>query len=163
MKKLLCSLLIIAGCSLFSVGAQEAETKELQEFSSIVDFDTTLETLARAAKEGRLEEYTDYYIIDGTVLSRAVLVAEEEEYLAQIEIGQGQWIGLDDVEMYKAVVLLSGSEFSKRVPARRSRRTNPEEITLNGRVLVAVRVLGYTETADGYLPALEALSIRLMK
>jgi hypothetical protein len=65
--------------------------------------------------------------------------------------------------MYRCFLRLSGPEFFKRIPARRSREKPENEIELNSRILVVGKVLGSFEENGTYLPVVEALHVRTLK
>ena len=135
------------------------------EFSNLVDFSTTFGILYQQAQKSGVQQYIDgkLIIIDGSVVSRTVVNKEEQDFLAELELINGKWIGLEEVEVYKCYVQLKGPEFSSRIPARRTRNKLPNEIELNSRVIVVGRVVSFRKDRTGsVLPVIEALFVRTL-
>ena len=136
--------------------------QNLEDFNSAVDFETTLGTLMQAAEDNNPFALPDKFIIVyGAVASRVVVNGDAEQYLGEIELVAGEWIGVERVVRYQCVLQLIGPEFANAIPARRSRRANPDEITLNSTILVMAKATGIRENADGeFIPVLRAYYIR---
>ena len=156
-KKLLVGIILV-GISLHIFGQTE------EEFNQIIDFDVTIRSLAIAAAAEDMESLPDRLVlIDGTVASRLVIEGNPENYVGQIELIGGEWIGVEDVVMYRCFLLLEGPEFANAIPARRSRTKHPDEIDLNSRILVVGSLLGLFDMDDGTTVAvLDAIHIRQM-
>ena len=136
--------------------------QSLADFNGTVDFTTTLKELSEAAANG--DPYalpSRFVIINGAVASRFVINADADQYLGEIVLVGGEWIGVEKVVRYECILQLVGVEFAAAIPARRSRRPNPAEIQLNSRILVVAKAMGLRELEDGtYIAVLQALSIR---
>ena len=154
-KKLVAGILFLS-VSLFIFG------QSIEDFSAVVDFDITIRELAAAAAASNVETLPErLIIIDGSVASRLVVDSNPESFVGQIELVGGEWIGVEDVVTYRCYLLLEGPRFAKAIPARRSRTVNPDEITLNSRILVVGEFLGLFDMEDGTtVPVLSALFIR---
>ena len=86
---------------------------------------------------------------------------EEDSFVAELELVNGTWVGLEEVEIYKCYIILTGSEFAQRIPARRSRKKLPNEIELNSRVLVVGKLVSTRRDDEGMIiPVLEAIYVR---
>ncbi len=146
---------------IFLTGVLYADLSE--EFSNVVDFSTTFSTLYREAQKSGVQQYINgkLIIIDGSVASRTVVNKEEQDFLAELELIDGKWIGVEEVEVYKCYVQLKGPEFSARIPARRTRNKLPDEIELNSRVMIIGRVVSSRKDSTGTVfPVIEALFVR---
>ena len=130
-------------------------------WSQDVDLSITISTLAEAAATGRgVPEAGTEVVLNGTVLERAVTNSEKTEFSAELLMASGEWTESDDVMISKCIILLEGPEYSEMVPARRSRRANPAEITLNSELLVYGTFLGFAETGDGLIAVISAGGVR---
>ena len=156
-KKLLVGIVFL-GISLHIFGQTE------EEFNQIIDFDVTIRSLAIAASGEDMESLPDRLVlIDGTVVSRLVIDANADTYVGQIELIGGEWIGVEEVVMYRCLLLLEGPKFANAIPARRSRTKHPDEIDLNSRILVVGSLLGLFDMEDGTTVAvLDAIHVRQM-
>ncbi len=152
------SFILIFLLIIVSIYAQESVVLDTQ-----INFDLTLKDLVFLVESGNSNDIdmNQYLILDGVVSSREVLFADEENFIGILEISYGEWEGLENVAMYQCFIQLQGLEYASMIPARRSRRTNPEEIVLNTRILVLGRYLGYSEDENGKkYPVIEGIKIR---
>ena len=161
-KRILLSFL----CAVFLVSAGAAvSAASVNDFLGVVNFSMTLRDLSLLVTRGNQDQAdTDRFIIvDGSVTSREVLSGEGETFVGEIEVIQGEWIGLEDVRMYRCIVRFTGDEFASLIPARRSRRRSETELTLHSRVLVVGRLAEFRTMADGsVIPVIEGKFIRLL-
>jgi hypothetical protein len=157
MKKIILGLflaLIISSSGMFA--------DILEDFYNSLDISISFEHLSKMSPE-KVAEIEKLIIINGAVSSREIINEDENDFLALIELVNGEWEGMEDVKMYRCFIRLSGPEFFKRIPARRSRKKAENEIELNSRILVIGRVLGSFEENGTYLPVVEALHVRTLK
>ena len=157
-KKWLVASIII----LFTVSATGAFGQLLEQFDRTVDFSVTMRELTDAVDSGNLASLVDrVLIIDGTVASRDVYDSSPDTYLGLLELIGGEWMGVEDVVMYRCYVFLQGPQFVNAIPARRSRTKHPDEIDLNTRVLIAAELVDIQEIAPGeVVPILLAYYVR---
>jgi len=168
-KKPLICLTLLFGLSVFSpllqpVQAQEAP--ELPVFSDAVAFEYTLDRLASEVTSGEVSDIPKnrYMILDGIVSSRQLINPQEGEYFAILELSSGEWVGGEDLAMYRCYVQLIGPSFAGTVPEPRSREKGPEEISLHSHLLLIGRYLGYGEDQQGNrFPVLEAVDLRILQ
>lgn len=158
MKRLLCAiLLLVASVALF--GADK------DDFDGVVDFQATLESLARQAarQPEALVQNEAVLILDGVVSAVSVLNSEPESFRAEIDLVTGEWVGLERIVMYKAVVQVAGPDFAPRIPTRRSRGRAPGGvIERNQRVVVVGTITGVADDPQTgrTIPVLEAFYVR---
>jgi len=156
MKKYTFILLFL--CILLSVSAQVTTNLETQ-----INFDLSLKDIVLLVEAGNSSEIdmNQYIILEGVVSSREVLYTDEENFVGMLELSYGEWQGLENVSIYQCFIQLQGLEFATMIPARRSRTPNPAEISLNTRILVLGRYLGYSEDENGEkYPVIEGLKVR---
>ncbi len=153
-KKLIAVLLLSVPILIFG--------QTIEDFNGIVDFTLTLGDLDAAAANGDADALPNrLVIIEGAVASRQVINSDAEEYLGELELVSGEWIDTSVVIRYQCVLQLSGPSFASAIPARRSRKANPDEIALNTRILTVARAVGIRQLADGtFVPVLQAYYIR---
>ena len=151
---------------LFSLGfGPSLVASPVADFLGIVDFTLSLKSLNQFMERGEYE-YLDknlYIILDGTVSSRELLSAEKEPFLGEIEIVQGEWVGLEEVKIYKGIIEFSGEEYSGLIPARRARRRSENEIKLNSHIIVIGKLKGKRLLPNGdSVPVIQGFLIREM-
>jgi hypothetical protein len=131
------------------------------EPQNTIDLSITIRTLDEAARTGRgLPAEGTPVILNGTVISRSVITPEPENFEGELIIASGEWLNSDDILVSQCIVVLSGPQFSETIPARRSRRVNPKEITMNSELLVYGYYLGTTRTDDGLKAVIQASGVR---
>ena len=143
---------------LLGVSAQVTTNLETQ-----INFDLSLKDIVLLVESGKSNEIdmNQYIILDGVVSSREVLFADEENFVGMLELSFSEWQGLEAVDMYQCFIQLQGLEFAVMIPARRSRNPNPAEISLNTRILVLGKYLGYSEDEEGNkYPVIEGYKVR---
>jgi len=121
------------------------------EFDAVADFSVTVKTLsqldeAMAVAYGLMDRFL---LLDGTVAAILILDPSEEDFLVQVELVSGEWIGLEEVRSYSCWVLFSGSRFAGMFPARVPRNPPPGVIKTNDRILVVAMALQTVEIAEG--------------
>lgn len=136
----------------------------LDDFDRIVDFGIALKELHVAASAGTITTTPDsFFIIDGAVASRRVVQSDRESFLGELELVNGEWVGVEEVLLYRCIVQLVGPEFFEAIPARRSRRANPAEIALNTRLLIVGKLTELRILENGQaIPVLQAYYIRTL-
>lgn len=128
-----------------------------------VNFDLTLKDIYLMVQEGNANNINpdQYIVINGTVSAREVLNPDKENFVGILELSSGEWLGVEDVEIYRCYIQLEGSDFSSAIPVRRSRKPKPEEIKLNTNILVLGKYLGYSEDETGNkYPVIKGFRIR---
>lgn len=138
--------------------------QNLDDFNKVVDFNYTLKDLYIAATSNPAGEFPDRFIvIYGAVASRAVVISDSENYLAELDVVTGEWLGVEEAVKYYCIVQLVGPDFEKAVPARRSRNPNPAEIALNSQIIAVAKVTGLRQLESGEtVPILHAYYVRKM-
>jgi len=154
MRKILVFVFMCIPCFIFG------QTPE--EFSGIVDFEITMRELSALAETGNPDALpARFVVIDGVVASRVVVNSNPADFVGELHLVGGEWIGVEEVVQYECVLIITGPEFASAIPSGRSRRANPDEIPLNTRVLAVAKALGLYEREDGMIvPVLQAFQIR---
>ncbi len=133
------------------------------DLETLINFDLSLKDIVIMVESGKSNEIdmNQYIILEGVVSSREVLYADEENFVGMLEISYGEWQGLENVVLYQGFVQLQGLEFAAMIPVRRSRTPDPSEVSLNTRILVLGKYLGYSEDEEGKkYPVIEGFQIR---
>ncbi len=120
-------------------------------FDAVADFSVTVKTLsqldeATASAYGLMDRFL---LLDGTVANILILDPAEENFLVQVELVSGEWIGLEEVRSYSCWVLFSGPRFAGMFPARVPRTPPPGVITANDHILIVAMALQTVEIAEG--------------
>ena len=139
---------------------------EIGDFDEVLDFSVTVKTLSRL-DEATAKAYglmDRFLLLDGTVTNIMVLDGSEENYLVQVELVSGEWIGLEEVRSYSCWILFSGSHFASIFPARVPRNAPAGVITANDKILVVAIPLQTVEIAEGETAwVLEGIHVRLLR
>ena len=150
-------LLLLFLCIPSFIFGQSAE-----DLNSVIDFNTTLRELDQIASNGNPDALpSQFVIIDGVVASREVVNPNTAEFVGELHLVSGEWIGVEKVVRYECILVLNGPDFASAIPVRRSRRPNPDEIAMNSRILTIAKAIGLFQREDGsYIPVLQAYQIR---
>ena len=121
------------------------------DFDAVTDFSVTVKTLsqldeATARAYGLMDRFL---LLDGTVTNILILDPSEENFLVQVELVSGEWIGLEEVRSYSCWVLFSGPRFASIFPARIPRNPPPGVITANDHILIVAMALQTVEIVEG--------------
>ncbi len=84
-----------------------------------------------------------WLLLDGSLAALTRLSAEDEDYLLDARLIQGEWMGLEDVRKYDCHLIFQGNEWQEIIPEKTPRRVQEGQILLNNRVLVLAKVMGY--------------------
>jgi len=157
MKTVAAAILLLVGASLM---AQDAG--EVDRFNQIVDFSMTTKRLSELIDAGAWDQIdTDrYFVLQGAVASTTVLDPTPQSYFALVELVDGEWIGLEDIGIYRVQVILEGPEFAGLVPARMPRDPGPEVLRTNDELVVVGRFEFLPLTDGSSLPVVRAYQLR---
>lgn len=154
-RSVLLALLLVLG------GAFAMAETSFQELSRIMDLEASLKAvntdpslLAAAQSNGRLVLFT------GTVSSRTIINGDEEDFIGELELIDGEWHGTSSVSMYKSYLRLEGPRYYGTIPERRSRQKDPREIETNKRYLVIGEVVDLRHEEKGDFPVVKVLFLR---
>lgn len=134
-----------------------------EDFDRVVDFSATVKTLetlstAQARERGLLARLV---LLDGTVTSLQFLNAEEAGFALEMELVSGEWIGLEDVKIYRCRVRFQGPAFFRQFPRRAPKNPEPAQVVLNDRVLIVAKAVARVgDEAGQSLWLLEGLHVR---
>jgi hypothetical protein len=130
-------------------------------FSQAVDFSIGLPELQMAAENGSENALPrdKLLMVDGMIRSITVRSDDASSFIAEAELANGAWKGLERVEFYRCYVVFQGQEFA----AFFSKSALPENhISLSSRVLVIGRYEGLAEdySGTGNVAVIKAYKIR---
>ncbi len=142
--------------------AATAGAQSIQDFTKIVDFKATLETLSKQAAEnhsvstgGRL------VVLNGVASSIQNLSNDPKQFYAMIELVDGKWHGLRSISLYRCYVLVQGPQFANQVLLRPSNSPPADSVQTNSQLLVVGEVRGVVAAPDGSnVPVVVAYFIR---
>ena len=101
-----------------------------------------------------------FYVLNGTVTARKITNADEGVFVGELIISSGSWLDEGNIELSSCIIVLAGESYRKAIPARRSRRANPDEIQLKSELLVYGKLTGTAEYDGEMLPVIEAEGLR---
>lgn len=147
-------IIAFACCFLVIISFQALWGQDMEELNSVFDFDMTLRNFSEADSNDRVElaEKERFYLLEGAIASISVANPDPADYMVEVELINGQWDGLEDVEMYKGFVVFLGPQYTKIFPRRVPRNPGPEIIQANSHILVLSTLYGYTTIDDEVLP-----------
>ncbi len=134
-----------------------------EEFDSVVDFSTTLKDLSQQVQSdgGASVDPNRYLILEGTVASIMIADPNPDSYVAVVELVRGEWIGLEQINLFRVYVIMEGPTFAERLPLRMPRDPGPEIITTNSKLMVIGQFQGVDEGAGGEaVPVVRAAFVR---
>ncbi len=143
------------------LGVNAAAQDSYEELKNILNLNATLKTSnTDTALLDSLIENHSLVLFSGTVASRTVINGEEADFLGELELIDGEWQGTDAVTMFKSILLLEGPDYFHAIPQRRSRRTDPREISTNTRFMVIGEAVDKRETSEGVFPVIKVRFLR---
>ncbi len=149
--------------AVFFITALLVSAQTAAQAGNPVNFDLTLKKIYKMIEAGESHKINpnQFIVISGTVSAREVLNPDKDNFSGILELSSGEWLGVEDVAIYKCYVQLDGTEFAPMIPVRRSRRPKPEEIQLNEKILVLGKYLGYSEDENGIkYPVIQGIKVR---
>ncbi|MFP4302201.1 MAG: hypothetical protein ACLFPW_03985 [Spirochaetaceae bacterium] len=136
---------------------------EPEDFYNVVAYDATLKSLTITIEEEGPDalDTERIHLLDGLVSEVTIIDPNPESFLAELILVNGEWQGLEEVEMYQAYVYLEGPEFAERVPERLPREPTEEMILPNQRLLVAAQIVDvYYDEQDRGFPVAMGFHVR---
>ncbi|MCL2793093.1 MAG: hypothetical protein FWD87_08365 [Spirochaetaceae bacterium] len=152
-------VLFIVGFSCGAVFANPAPG-----FDNYVNFAICMKELDAHVKSGDLDSIKGkYLILNGSFVAFNVTDNRAATYTVEIELINGEWHGVTDVFMYRAIIIFSGREFQPMFPERRRSIPGPTEIPTNSGLIVVAR-LKETRIFEGeVIPVLYGYYLRVFK
>ncbi len=128
-----------------------AFSADRKEFDRIVDFSLSIKELDAIVKQERYDllDPDKMVIIDGAVASITIVEENEDRFLAELEVINGEWEGLERVYMYSCLVQVSGKGFFQRIPNKAMKSPLKDEISQNARILVVGSPQSIRQWEDG--------------
>ena len=136
---------------------------EPEEFYDVVAYDQSLKSLSMTIAEegpGALDRER-IHLLDGLISEITIIDPNPESFMAEVIIVNGEWQGLEKVEMYQAYVYFQGPEFAEKIPERAPRNPGEDLILANQRVLVAAKIVDvYYDEQDRGFPVAMGFEVR---
>ena len=90
------------------LSAQNSELESLRFSMTIKDLtELSTQDLDEMASAG------DWLLLDGSIAGMTLYSAEDEEYLLDVLLMQGEWMGLEDVKKYDCHLVFQGEQLEK--------------------------------------------------
>lgn len=135
--------------------------ESMEAWETLVDFQIDLQQLCELASESGGIPTEKLMILWGSVGGYRVLSGEGEGYRAELELVSGRWIGVSDLEIYRAVVRISEDVYAGIIPS--SGGELAEQIPVNSKILMVARGVGLTEWRGEQIPLLNAYNVRVVE
>ncbi len=121
------------------LSGQQAE----RELPRVLDLSVDLKGLDQSLEAGEPARIpTDRLVLlNGTVTNLTFLDRKRESFSVLVELVTGEWVGLEEVKSYKALVLFEGTDFYDVFPSRSGAERPANTILKNDRVVLLARAL----------------------
>ncbi len=135
---------------------------ETVDLNSFINLDISLKELSRSEPEflDSIISSDKYIIVEGTISSITEIERSENNLILDIHIINGEWIGLEKVEVYKCIINVSGLFWEKRFPKRRPRELTDELVLVNDQIMVIGKVQDYVLDNSSLTAVVNAEHIR---
>lgn len=152
----------VAGVVALFFVAVTVSAQSVGDFTKVVDFNATLESLSKAAQANQpISTGGRLVVLNGIASSIQSLSNNPKQFFAMIELVDGSWNGLQSVSLYRCYVLAQGPQFSSQVLLRPSSNSPANAISTNSHLLVVGEVKGIVAAPDGgNVPVVQAYFLR---
>lgn len=135
---------------------------ETVNLNSFINLDISLKELSRSEPEflDSIISSEKYIIVEGTISSITDIERSENNLILDIHIINGEWIGLEKVEVYKCIINVSGLFWEKRFPQRKPRELTDELLEVNDQIMVIGKVQDYVLDNSSLTAVVNAEHIR---
>lgn len=132
------------------------------DLKSFINLDISLKELSRSEPEflDSLILSEKYVVLEGTISSISEIERSENNLILDIHIINGEWIGLEKVEVYKCIINVSGLEWEERFPKRIPRESNDQLVQVNDQIMVIGKVHDYVLDKSSLTAVVNAEYIR---
>lgn len=124
-------ILLVLGANLFSL--------ERSDFDRVVDFQGTIKALSNAedlsALSGKL------LLLSGTISNMVFVGTKKDNFNVEVTLVAGEWLGLEDIDIYYCTIIFEGSEFFSVFPRRLPKNPKLGTIGFNYPILVLAKAL----------------------
>ena len=141
-------LLLYSTSMLYGLEPQEGQ------LSRLLDLSLDLKGVVKMVQQPNfnLSSFRKFVLLDGSIAGITVLDRDPANFMAELELVQGEWIGTEDVKLYRAFVYVQGPSFASIISTA---------IKSNDYVWVVGSIEEiYTDDAGVRYPVILALSIR---
>jgi hypothetical protein len=135
---------------------------ESKDLDSVLDLAISLKELSQFDPE-KLDEIIlsdKYILLEGSVSSITEIERTDTNLILDIHLINGEWNGLEKVQVFKCIVNISGIEWEHIFPARTPRESLNDIVLLNNRIIVIGKVTDYVLENSSLLAIVEAQYIR---
>jgi len=133
-------------------------------FDNYVNFEVSIKELYSHAKSGNLDSIKNkYFILDSSFSAYNIIDNKESTYTVEIELINGEWKGVSNVVMYKAIVIFKGKNYQAQFPERRRSTPDPAEIPINSGLIVVAKLKETRNFQGEVIPVLDGYYLRVYK
>lgn len=157
------AVVMVVAVGVPGISQDNADPVTPSDFERIIDFEGSIQTLAElvTAQEYDRIDTQRYFILEGSVASTQVFDPNPESFQAIIELVSSRWIGLEEIEVYHAYVLVEDPRYAPRLPERLPREPGPEIIQPNQKLLVVGPFIGTALLEPNVeVPVVQAVALR---
>ncbi len=156
MKRILFCIIIFLSFSIFPLISDSVELE------AVLNLDVSIKELNSFSTEmlDNLILSNRYIIVEGSVASKRDIERTEENFVLDIHLVNGEWIGLEKVEVYKCIVNIEGKVWETRFPKRVGRDPADNIVQLNNHILVIGKVVDYVIKDSELVSVIQAEYLR---
>ncbi|MCA1951130.1 MAG: hypothetical protein LDL24_11195 [Treponema sp.] len=148
-------------CLLLVFGAAQAQTAKSSAVKRIysVDFSITMRDLFLAAKtqDDRSIPADKAILLDGDIGTITVHQDTDKNFIAEVELLNGTWVGEDQVDLYRTYVIFEGLQFRSWFSPQSQTKLKPGQTVL---ILASYEGIGQDYDEKTLVPIVKALDIR---
>lgn len=135
---------------------------DVPALNSLINLNLSLKELSLSGLDA-LDELIlsdKYIILEGSVSSITEIERNDTNLVLDIHLINGEWIGLDKVQVYKCIVNISGMEWETMFPSRPPKEITDGVVLQNNRILVIGKISDYIMENSTLLAVVEAEYLR---
>lgn len=148
-------------CLLLVFGAAQAQTAKSSAVKRIysVDFSITMGDLFLAAKtqDDSFIPVDKAILLDGDIGTITVHQDTDKDFIAEVELLNGTWVGEDQVDLYRTYVIFEGLQFRAWFSSQSQTKLKPGQTVL---ILASYEGIGEDYDEKTLVPIVKALDIR---
>ena len=156
MKKAVFFSVLLINAFIFSIFSETAD------LNTVIDLNMSLKVISHSTPD-QLDSIISsgkYVIIEGTISSITEIERSDNNFIIDIHVINGEWVGLEKVEVYKCIVNVSGLEWESHFPKRTPREITEQLMLLNNQIMVIGKLSDYVLEDTSLISVINAEYIR---
>lgn len=133
-------------CSILLFSTPAVGAAQFTDLLSVLNVDASLPAMVQSLENPDYDPVSDnrFILLDGTTASITIIDPETEYFEAIVEVATGQWTASEEIQLFRAYILLAGPDFSHLFTS------GADEITVGSQLIGIVKPMGtIADPADG--------------